>query len=581
MFKNIKIAIQLSFLVGLLAAALIALTLLGLHGQQQTVEGLDSVYQDRVIPLHQLETIVEQYAVNIVDTSHKVNAGTLSWSRGRNNLAEAMAETATTWQAFLGTKLVPEEERLVAEVSPLITAANQALEELQGILQREDKAALEAFIANRLYPVIDPISESFQGLMTIQVEVAEATYEAASAQYLRTRNLIVTALVVVLTGGVLLAWVIIAGINRQLGAEPYRVAEIAERVADQDLSLEIQTKANDNSSVLVAMKRMITHLGGVIAEVRQSSEAIHLGASEIAAGNADLSSRTEQQASALAETASSMEELTATVKQNADNARQASGLALEASSTAERGGDVVGQVVKTMHGISNSSQQIAEITNVIDSIAFQTNILALNASVEAARAGEQGRGFAVVAGEVRNLASRSADAAKEIKELIEGAVSQIQAGSSLAESAGTTMEEVVGAVRRVTDIMDEISAASQEQSQGIDQVSQAVGQMDEVTQQNAALVQEASAAAASLEEQASRMEQAIAKFRLTRTAGASHQLPAPAPAHATASAQGQGQGHSKKPHARPAAPPASDRPEPPGKPEPRHKAPAEDEWEAF
>ncbi|MEA3639782.1 MAG: methyl-accepting chemotaxis protein [Lamprobacter sp.] len=571
MFKQIKISTQISLLVGLLAAALVALTVLGLNGQQQAVKGLDSVYQDRVVPLHQLESIVEQYAVSVVDSSHKVNAGTLSWSRGRTNMANALTETASDWQAFLGTDLVADEERLVAAVSPRLEAANQGIQELQQIMQREDKAALEAFVSNRLYPLIDPISEGFQDLMTVQVEVAKATYEDASAAYQRSRTLLITALVVVLVGSLLLAWLIIAGINRQLGAEPYQVAEIAKRVADQDLSLEIQTKSNDDSSVLVAMKRMVMHLASVIAEVRQSSAAIHLGASEIAAGNADLSSRTEQQASALEETASSMEELTATVKQNADNARQASGLALEASATAERGGEVVDRVVKTMHGISNSSQQIAEITNVIDSIAFQTNILALNASVEAARAGEQGRGFAVVAGEVRNLASRSAEAAKEIKELIEGAVSQIQAGSSLAENAGTTMEEVVGAVRRVTDIMDEISAASQEQSQGIDQVSQAVGQMDEVTQQNAALVQEASAAAASLEEQASRMEQAISRFRLEKTASPARALPS------------KGHSNSAQPQARQAALPASYRLESSDKSEPpqRQTATAEDEWEAF
>ena len=573
MLKQIRIATQLSFLVGLLAAALIALTLLGLYGQSQAVQGLDTVYQDRVIPLRQLESIVEHYAVNIVDASHKVSDGTLSWARGRNTLAQGRADIESTWQTYLGTLLVPQEQRLVAEIKPLLANADQALDQLHQILQREDQTALEAFVTSQLYPAIDPISEGFQALMEVQLEVAEATYEQASAEYRSNRTLIITALVLVLIGGIALAWLIIAGINRQLGAEPYQVAEIANRVANQDLGLAIKTKTNDNSSVLVAMKRMVAHLASVIAEVRQSSEAIHVGAREIAAGNADLSSRTEQQASALEETASSMEELTATVKQNADNARQASGLALEASSTAERGGEVVSRVVKTMHGISDSSQQIAEITNVIDSIAFQTNILALNASVEAARAGEQGRGFAVVAGEVRNLASRSAEAAKEIKELIEGAVAQIQSGSSLAENAGATMEEVVGAVRRVTDIMDEISAASQEQSQGIDQVSQAVGQMDEVTQQNAALVQEASAAAASLEEQASRMEQAISKFRLTTTAADPQPLPDAR----------QVQSSPSTPRAKPAALPSSARLESSSKPEQARTAvaPTEDEWEAF
>jgi len=567
MLTQMKIATQLSLLVGVLAAALIALGVLGLYGQQAAVQGLNTVYEDRVVPLRQLESIVQDYAVNIVDSSHKVNDGMLSWSQGRENIATALARINAAWEAYLKTNLVPQEQRLVDEMRPLLAQAEPALARLQAILQRQDSDALEQFLVDTLYPTIDPISTGFHALMDVQLEVAEAAYQEASRQYLNTRNITLIALVVVVLGSILLAWFIIAGINRQLGAEPYQVAAIANQVADQDLSLEIHTKPSDSSSVLVAMKRMVAQLASVIAEVRQSVQAIHGGASEIATGNADLSSRTEQQASALAQTASSMEELTATVRQNADNARQASGLALEASSTAERGGEVVGQVVKTMHGISERSQQIAEITTVIDSIAFQTNILALNASVEAARAGEQGRGFAVVAGEVRNLASRSADAAKEIKTLIEGAVAQIQDGSTLAERAGATMEEVVGAVRRVTDIMDEISAASQEQSQGIDQVSQAVGQMDQVTQQNAALVQEASAAAASLEEQANHMEQAISKFRLSKTAPKARALPAGASSPSSS--------HSP----RPAALPKSAQLEAPRQRE--QAAATEDEWEAF
>ncbi|MGR2737426.1 methyl-accepting chemotaxis protein [Billgrantia sp. Q4P2] len=288
-----------------------------------------------------------------------------------------------------------------------------------------------------------------------------------------------------------------------------------QTIAKADLTGKIpEGSRNEIGKLFNAMRNMQQSLTRIVGQVRDSSGSIHIGTREIASGNADLSSRTEQQAASLEETASSMEELTATVRQNADNARQASGLALEASTTAERGGEVVDHVVKTMGGISASSQKISDITSVIDSIAFQTNILALNASVEAARAGEQGRGFAVVAGEVRNLASRSATAAKEIKELIDGSVAQVKEGSTLAEQAGETMDEVVKAVRRVTDIMDEISAASQEQSDGIEQVSQAVGQMDQVTQQNASLVQQATVAAASLEEQASHLEQAVAVFRL-------------------------------------------------------------------
>ena len=271
---------------------------------------------------------------------------------------------------------------------------------------------------------------------------------------------------------------------------------------------------------------LLNPLSRVIAHIR-----------EIASGNTDLSSRTEQQASALEETAASMEQLTATVKQNADNARQASQLAKSASDTAQHGGKVVDSVVNTMHEIADSSKKIADIISVIDGIAFQTNILALNAAVEAARAGEQGRGFAVVAGEVRNLASRSAQAAKEIKALIEDSVSRVDTGSVLVESAGETMHDIVNAVTRVTDIMGEIASASDEQSRGIDQVALAVSEMDRVTQQNASLVQEAAAAAAALEEQASRLTQSVSTFRLASRPSSSKTRDTRLPATATPASQ--------------------------------------------
>ncbi len=329
-------------------------------------------------------------------------------------------------------------------------------------------------------------------------------------------NLIEHFIVVLVIGAVIsfAMLLIIRNVRGSLGGEPQDAAKLAARIATGDLTQIVSVRANDSSSMMAAMNEMQSRLQRTIGEIRQSAESIASATQQIAAGNGDLSQRTEQQAASLQETAASMEELTATVKQNADNARQASGLANNASEIATKGNEVVSRVISTMTEINDSSRQISDIIGVIEGIAFQTNILALNAAVEAARAGEQGRGFAVVAGEVRSLAQRSATAAKEIKQLIGDSVERVNNGYTLVEQAGTTMSEIMQAVRRVTDIMGEIAAASEEQSSGISQVGRAVTQMDEVTQQNAALVEQAAAAAASLQDQAARLRQTIGTFRV-------------------------------------------------------------------
>ena len=331
--------------------------------------------------------------------------------------------------------------------------------------------------------------------------------------------IMITTLVAILLGAVV-ALLTTRGLLRQLGGEPQYAADVARRIADGDLTVEVKTRGNDSSSMLYAMKSMSQKLADTISGIHRASSSISSASQEIAAGNADLSQRTEEQASSLEETASSMEELTSTVKQSADNARQANQLASGASEIAVKGGHVVGEVVSTMSGISESSKKIADIIGVIDGIAFQTNILALNAAVEAARAGEQGRGFAVVASEVRTLAQRSAAAAKEIKELITDSVHKVEGGTQLVNEAGKTMEEIVTAVKRVTDIMAEITAASQEQSSGIEQVNQAVMQMDQTTQQNAALVEQAAAAADSMQQQAQALSMAVSVFKVAHAAQA-------------------------------------------------------------
>ncbi len=309
-------------------------------------------------------------------------------------------------------------------------------------------------------------------------------------------------------------WLVIRNVERSIGGEPGDAAHAAARIATGDLTVDIPVRANDTTSLMFAIRTMREKLASIVSEVRTGTDAMALASGEISAGNQDLSSRTEHQASALQQTASSMEQLTSTVKQNADNSRQANQLAVTASAIATRGGSAVSEVVATMGAINTSAKRIVDIIGTINSISFQTNILALNAAVEAARAGEQGRGFAVVASEVRSLAQRSAAAAKEIQTLITESFERVEAGTKQVHAAGITMNEVVGSVKRVTDIMSEISLASHEQSSGIEQVNQAVSSMDKATQQNAALVEEAAAAAQSMRDQANSLVELVSVFKL-------------------------------------------------------------------
>ncbi|EPK9866618.1 methyl-accepting chemotaxis protein [Serratia ureilytica] len=383
-----------------------------------------------------------------------------------------------------------------------------ALRELIGFLE---KGELQAFMDQPTQKTQDLFEADFvQYLQLVNGDISEARDANQFSFTLAGLMLAGAVLMLIVVTGSAMWWL------RTMLIQPLnQIRSHFERIAAGDLATPIQVYGRNEISMLFAsLQRTQQSLIGTVGAVRDGAESILIGLQEIAEGNNDLSSRTEQQAASLEETAASMEQLTATVKQNADNARQASQLARDASATAAKGGELAGDVVTTMHDIANSSQKIGAITSVIDGIAFQTNILALNAAVEAARAGEQGRGFAVVAGEVRNLASRSAQAAKEIKVLIDESVSRVKHGSVLVENSGTTMQDIVRSVTRVTDIMGEIASASDEQSRGIEQVTQAVTQMDQVTQQNAALVEESASAATALEEQAITLADAVAVFRL-------------------------------------------------------------------
>ncbi|MGJ7483768.1 methyl-accepting chemotaxis protein [Variovorax sp. LT2P21] len=406
---------------------------------------------------------------------------------------------------------------LLQETTAAARAYEAGINEVVELLRNEPPGEARASTA-KLFGDVRAAADKADDLLTVVVNRKQGNAESLAAETTAIADSIRVQLIFLTLGGVLVGLVlgllISRGLTRQLGGEPGYAADIAGRIAAGDLTVDIQTRPNDRTSLLHAMKSMRDSLSRVVTGVRTGTDNIATASGQISAGNQDLSSRTEQQASSLEETAASMEELTSTVKQNAENARQANQLALSASDVAVKGGAVVSQVVGTMASIDQSSKKIVDIIGVIDGIAFQTNILALNAAVEAARAGEQGRGFAVVAAEVRNLAQRSAAAAKEIKGLIDDSVGKVGAGTALVGEAGRTMEEIVGSVKRVTDIMGEITAASQEQTSGIEQINQAITQMDQVTQQNAALVEEAAAAASSLREQAEHLVAEVAVFKL-------------------------------------------------------------------
>jgi methyl-accepting chemotaxis protein len=384
--------------------------------------------------------------------------------------------------------------------------------------QRSDIANVDDAIDKQ----IDKFDEGFKKLAELLAVDAKTLDEAYDSAVKTTRWMIFLS---ILLGACILAAltvVVARSITGQLGMEPGEATELAHRIAKGDLTHEF-SHGGDAASLASGLDAMLSTLKAIVSNVRQGSEGVATASAEIAQGNHDLSARTESQASALEETAASMEELGSTVTHNAENARQANQLAQNASTVAIKGGEVVNQVVETMKGINDSSRKIADIISVIDGIAFQTNILALNAAVEAARAGDQGRGFAVVASEVRSLAGRSAEAAKEIKQLINSSVERVEQGTALVDQAGITMSEVVGAIRRVTDIVGEISAASGEQAAGVNQVGEAVNQMDQVTQQNAALVEQMAAAASSLKSQSDDLVQVVSQFKLDSSQQIQHQ----------------------------------------------------------
>jgi methyl-accepting chemotaxis protein len=522
--NQLKISTRLMILIGLLSVLLVGIGGLGLFAIGQSNDALKSVFEDRTVPAAQLGEIQSLVLHNRLNVNIALVTPTPEVIKERSAAVEAnIAAISKAWDAYMATYLTPEEAVLAkAFAEDRRNLVQEGLLPTLAALRANDLKEAQRLVSDKIRPLAAPVEADADALIKLQIDVARQLFTEAEARYATIRLVSIAAIAGGLLFAALFGIVMVRSISRQLGAEPREAASVAQGVAAGDFSLPISLRPDDASSLMAQLKEMQARLSQVVANVRQGAEGVATASTQIAQGNHDLSARTEQQASALEETAASMEQLSTTVKQNADNARQANQLAQQASSVAVKGGDVVARVVDTMKEINDSSRKIADIIGVIDGIAFQTNILALNAAVEAARAGEQGRGFAVVASEVRSLAGRSADAAKEIKGLIGASVERVAQGTALVDQAGVTMTEVVTSIRRVTDIMGEISAASGEQSQGVAQIGEAVMQMDQVTQQNAALVEEMAAAAASLKSQAQELVSGVAVFKLADGQAASH-----------------------------------------------------------
>jgi len=522
LLSNLKIGARLGVGFAIVLALLTAMLVLGLSSLSRIGSRTNDIVHDKNVKMAAANTMVDNVRnISLALTTMIVVPGTPEMNAELEKIADARKKYGAAKETMLKLLSDDKEKQLMAAVDDALKAGAAKNNELVKLRKEGEIQDATAFLIKETGPSLNAVLKALDAFVSYEAKLAADAGTDVEQVYSSSKMLMLVLGTAAIVIGAGVAWFITGSITGPLN----KAVDVAETVASGDLSSHIDSGGGDETGRLLnALKAMNDSLLNVVSQVRTGTDAISTASSEIAAGNLDLSSRTEEQASSLEETASSMEELTSTVKQNADNARQANTLAKSASEVAVKGGDIVAQVVDTMGTINDSSRKIVDIIAVIDGIAFQTNILALNAAVEAARAGEQGRGFAVVASEVRNLAQRSAAAAKEIKELINASVANVDTGSRLVNDAGSTMGDIVNSIQRVTDIMGEITSASQEQTLGIEQINAAISQMDEVTQQNAALVEQAAAASQSMQEQAGNLATVVGFFKT-----GAHAAAAPAP----------------------------------------------------
>ena len=578
--SSMKVSTRLAWGFGVTVALGVAITVYAALAMASLSDKAKELSSNRMVKVQQFSTIKDnlqsmaRHARNVVilkdETKYPPEVEQIKALREQNQ--QLYVELSNTIR-------LPHTRPVLEAAMKTEVAYNAALDKMLSLaLINENEQAAQILFAE-VTPLQQQLFKAVDDSVTNQQEIADSLAEESVNLATNGMMLMIALATLMAAIGGAVGWFLSRNLRTALGAEPAVLSQAVSRIAEGDLSQPLTVLPGDTSSVMANLVRMQASLTEVVSNVRANSESVATASAQIAQGNTDLSQRTEEQASSLQQTAATMEQLGSTVRNNADSARQANQLAQGAATVANQGGAVVGQVVSTMQGISDSSRKIGDIISVIDGIAFQTNILALNAAVEAARAGEQGRGFAVVAGEVRTLAQRSAEAAKEIKALIGRSVEQVEQGSVLVDQAGKTMNEIVMSIQKVSDIVGEITSASAEQSNGVQQVGDAVSQMDQVTQQNAALVEESAAAAESLKNQAHQLVQAVAVFKLAHT---SARQAAPVAAVSIPSAPAQPAVRTSSAPSRPvsAKPPKTLAPSV-AEPRPAAAQVSDDSWETF
>ncbi|HEY8941549.1 MAG TPA: methyl-accepting chemotaxis protein [Cellvibrio sp.] len=500
MFQNMKVAVRLGLLAGTLVLLMILIGVMGIKGMRDANQGMHTVYVDRVEPMRDLKEVIDNFALILVDVPQKTVKGIITPQEALRITRETLPATDKIWEAYLQTYLIEEEQKLIKQASPLIEKTHQQLADLQTWYAENNVAKVNTFTQTGIYPIFDPLNEVFTALNKLQVRVAKEEYERSTQRYENTLTANSSIIGVSILVAIILSYLITRSLIRQLGGEPNYTADVIYRIAEGDLSINVDIKPRDQSSILFAIRQMVTKLSDIIGEVRSTADSLSSASEELSATAQSLSQAATQQAASIEETSASMEEITASIGQNNDNAKVTDSIASKSARDANEGGTAVKNTVDAM-------RKIAEKISVIDDIAYQTNLLALNAAIEAGRAGEHGRGFAVVASEVRKLAGRSQSAAKEIGELAGGSV-------KLAESAGKLLDDIVPAIKKTADLVQEISAASDEQTMGANQITTAITQISIATQQNSSSAEELYSTSEELTSQALQLQQMMEFFKL-------------------------------------------------------------------